>query len=590
MEGRDSREMKPCRLYSTCTVRGVPRNPLKHRIGAKKGLSLSVPPPSHIVHPFYTPSTTEEIIACSTETFPALLDGKPIMPSLVNDTPAGSYHLEMSSLRFKCVRGVANWLDDLSTVVGSSSQLDFKTLNSQTAELLQKPSKLTRIKHPLISTLRELFSVEKSQQINPATLNAIIEQFISDKDLGVFSEDIYLYLLQHHVNSTDKFLTIIESIKQHLTTDIDQLKVVEVLILHLLVSLKKNKLTITEQITTAFDGLLDAINKSFHVQNCATQFQPLVCEQILEYYIKIGNLNESKRIISGLIARKFLPAESTIVDYLKSVNDQLNLDKTSKGYLRAFALVSDLRPAFERARNPSTFTYLIPLCRHMSEVTSLLTMIKNCENMKEIMDVNLIPFIHKITHVKDESSVISANLCSLYRMVSPFYGDKLPEKYSKAFWLCFADLQNFPMMATIMKKDTIVLSSDFLKTILSKLEKKQLKHNSSSIEGCDLFKMDLFTSFILPFYFSLPLKAKLQLISQIKTKLILVTVLKAEMARTERLELDVMRKILVHGFSNDLLSDVPASVWDKFKANSELNSLLRESEGIPAQMQPKKTI
>ncbi|QLQ80114.1 hypothetical protein HG537_0D01140 [Torulaspora globosa] len=581
--------MKSCRLYSTCKVRGIPRNPLKHRIGVKQGVPLSVPSPSHIVHPFYVPSTTEEIIACSTETFPALLDGKPIVPSLVNDTSAGSYHLEMSSLRFKCVRGVANWLADLSTVANSSSQVDYRALNQQMTDLPLKPSKLSRIKHPLISTLRELFAIEKSQQINPATLNAIIEQFINDKDLGVFSEDIYLYLLQHHVNSTDKILTIIESIKLHLATTIDQLKVVEQLVLHLLVSLKRNKLTITANLMTSFDDLLDAINKRFHVQNCTTQFQPLVCEQILEYYIKVGNLNESKRIISELIARKFLPAESTIVDYLKSTNDQLNLDKTPKGYLRAFALVSDLRPAFERARNPLTFTYLIPLCRHMSEVTSLLTMIKNCENVKEILDVNLIPFIHKIIHIKDEPSVRSANLCSLYRMASPFYGDKLPEKYSKAFLLSFADLQNYAMMATIMKKDAIVISSDLFKMILSKLEKRPVKHNSSSIEGSDLFKVDLFRSFMLSFYFSFTLKAKLQLISQVKTKLILVTILKAEMTQTENLDLDVIRKILVHGLSNDLLSDVPACVWDKFTANPELNSILQESEKVTAQMRSMKT-
>ncbi|QLL34197.1 hypothetical protein HG536_0G00540 [Torulaspora globosa] len=582
--------MKPCRIYSTCNVRGVPRNPLKHRIGPKQGLPLSVPSPSHIVHPFYTPSTTEEIIACSTETLPALLDGKQIMPSLLNEKPAGSYHLEMSSLRFKCVRGVANWLEDFSAFAGSSSELDYRVLNQQMTGLLLKPSKLSRMKHPLISTLKELFAVEKSQQINPATLNAIVEQFISDRDLGVFSEDIYLYLLQHHVNSTDKILTIIESIKLHLATDIDQLKVIEELVLHLLVSLERNKLPITEKLVTSFDGLLDAINKRFHVQNCTTHFQPLVCEEILEYYIKIGNLNESKRIISGLIARKFLPAESTIVNYLKAINDQLNLDKTPKGYLRAFALVSDFRPAVERARNPLTFTYLIPLCRHMSEVTSLLTMIKNCENAKEILDVNLIPFIHKITHIKNGPSMRSANLCSLYRMASAFYGDKLPDKYSKAFLLSFADLKNYVMMATIMKKDIIAISSDFFKTILSKLEKKQLKNIPSSIEGCDLFKVDLFTSCMLPFYFSLPLKAKLQLISQMKTKLILVTVLKAELAQTENLELDVIRKILVHGLSNDLLSDVPASVWDKFTADTELNSVLRESEKVTAQKQSKKTI
>lgn len=569
--------MRPCRFYSSRKVPGVPRNPLKHLNGSKQGATLLVPSPSHIVHPFYTPSSTEEIIACSTESFPALLDGKQIVPSLVNDPAAAAYRIEMSSLKFKWVRGVSSWLEELSNITHSSSQVDYKILDERMTPFLSKPSKLSTREHPLISTLRQLFVVEESHKISPVTLNAIIEQFVNDRDLGVFSEDVYLYLLQNHVNSTEKILTIIESIRQHLSTDIDQLKVTEELVLNLLISLKKNKLPVTKPVVAAFDGLLEEINSRFHLQDCVTQFRPLVCGNILEHYIKVGNLSGSKRVISGLIARKVLPAEKTIVAYLKSVNEQLEHSKTHKGYLKAFALVSDFRPIIERAHNPLIFTYLIPLCRHISEVTSLLTTIKNSSNAKDILNVNLVPFIHKISHLKADTPVKSAHLCALYRMALPFYNHEPLDDHSKAFVLAFAELQNYTMMATVMGKYTHALTKDFFNAVLSKLEKSHVRPDSHYIEGCDAFKVEFLTRYMLPFYFGLSEKSKLHVIPHMKTKVTLSTVLEAELARSQSLQVEVLGKIFEHGISCGLLSDVPASVWDKITANSELNSALREA-------------
>lgn len=519
--------MRSWRFYSTCKVPGVPRNSLKHRDGLKNAVPSMVPSPSHIVHPFYAPSTTEEIVACSTETFPALLDGKPIVPSLINDPGAATYRLEMSSLKFRCVRGVSSWLGDLKTIRDSSSQSEYKVLNEAMVLPLLKPSKITRMNHPLIMNLKQLFSDQGSYQINPSTLDAIIEQFVSDKGLGVFSEDVFLYLLQHHVNSTGKIVTIIESIKSHLSTDIDQLRVVEELVLQTLVSLKKNQLQVTPNLTVSFDGLLKAINNRFQLENCTTHFQPIVCGAILEFYIKIKKLNESKRVISGLISRRFIPAEKETVAYLKVMNDQLAHNKTQKDFLKAFALISDFRPIIERARNPLIFTYLLPLCRHISEVKSLLSVIKNSKNVKEMLDVNLIPFINRTNHIKNDRSLKSAHLCSLYRMASPFYDNKLPNKFSEAFLLSFADLQNYTMMASIMKRDSVAVSSDLFDSLISKLERSHPQKTCTAIEISDAFRVEFVRRFMVPLYLSLPQQARLQFIPQIKRSGTLSSILRA---------------------------------------------------------------
>lgn len=124
------------------------------------------------------------------------------MPALVRDPKTQEARLQMKSLTFKSVRGVVDWLETFRSMRSSDST--YEVLEDRMIADLVKPSKLTRVNTPLVSQLRELFGSQESRKINSRTLNAMVEQFVNDRELGVFSEDVYLYLLQHHVNSPEK--------------------------------------------------------------------------------------------------------------------------------------------------------------------------------------------------------------------------------------------------------------------------------------------------------------------------------------------------------------------------------------------------
>lgn len=487
------------------------------------------------------------------------------MPALVKDSKTQQPRLQMKSLKFRSVRGVADWLDSFASIRRNASSC--KVLDDSTISDLIKPSKLTKVNTPMMAQLRELFGRRDSQQVNSRTLNAIVEQFVSNQDLGVFSEDVYLYLLQHHVNSAEKIISIIESIKLHLKSNIDQFNVIEALVLQILVSLKRNELHLTKPLVDSFEDLLADVNDRFHIQNCETQFQPIVSQEILEFYVKVRKLADSKRIFTDLIAKNLCPAERVTVSYLAALSDEVSNDR-----LKEFALISDFRPIIERAQNPKTFFYLIPLCRHLDEVTSLLTIIKKSKNVKEILDVNIVSFISKIAGIKNDPLITSACLCSLYRMASPFYSQNLPEKFTKAFVLAFARLANYTMAASIMERDTVSLSADFLKAILSNLERGK---NNKLNELDAILEKEFIERCMIPAYHRLPLTSKLEFISQVHSPAMLSAMLTSETSPAKNMQFDLLRKLLKHSLENNISLQVPEESWEIIISKAELNSVLK---------------
>lgn len=551
--------MRPYRFYSTRKV--LPRNPFKD-----KNVTDVVPSPGQMIHSFYSPSLTEELTTCFTEKYPSLLGGKPIMPALVRDPKTQEARLQMKSLTFKSVRGVVDWLETFRSMRSSDST--YEVLEDRMIADLVKPSKLTRVNTPLVSQLRELFGSQESRKINSRTLNAMVEQFVNDRELGVFSEDVYLYLLQHHVNSPEKIISIIESIKLHLKSHIDQFSVVEALVLQILVSLKKNELHLSELLVNSFNDLLSEINNRFHIPNCTTQFQPIVAQEILELYIKMRKFTESKRLFSYLISKKFCPSDRVTVSYLKTLSEEVPRDT-----LKEFALISDFRPIIERAQNPKIFYYLIPLCRHVDEATSLLTIIKTSRNVKEILDVNITSFISRITTLKNDPMITSATLCTLYRMASPFYHQKLPEKISNAFVLAFSRLANYTMAASIMKRDTVSSSGHLLKTIVSNLERGK---NNKIPATNPIYEEVFIERYLTPIYNRMNLTSKLDFIAQVHSLSMLSAMLTSEVSHGSNIHFDLLRKILKHGFKNNLLSEVPRNTWEKVLGQVELKPVLEE--------------
>lgn len=568
--------MRSCRLYSSVKLGITRKNPFANNENTSKRAEGIVPSPGQIIHPFYTPNKTEEFALCLREIKPSLLDGKPVIPALISDLQTTKPMLRNCTLKFGSVRGVNKWLMELSSIRRKSLQSEHTFIDDKMIYKLVKPSKLGKFNDPHITKLKELFGIEHSQQINPKTLDTMVDQFVNNPELGMFSEDIYLYLLQHHINSTDKIVAIIDSIKCRIHSDIDQFKVAETLALQILLSLTKNNLPLTNKFACSFESLLEEINDRFHIQSCETKFQAIVSQYFLDFFIETGNLNRSKKIYSHLVSNGLIPREKTTVAYLNLLDRTIG--NSNKDILKKFAYISDFRTVIEKAQSPTLFHCLIQFCRHFNEVTSLLKIIQNAKNTKEVLDVTLLPLISKVGSLNTHRMVTSANLCSLYRMAAPFYDNKLPEKFIEAFILHFALQENYSMIATLLKGEKTPLSVSRLESILLSLEGSENKEGAVNLISCDEGHKRIFLeNYLLPTYSQLSMKSRQMVLQYANTPNIFSRILQFELDRLNKGQKEIIIDVLNYGSQNNLLSEISSSILDHATVQSHLASMLKES-------------
>lgn len=568
--------MRSCRLYSTAKSGFIPKNPFLSNENTSKRAEGMVPSPEQIIHPFYTPGKTEEFTLCLREIKPSLLDGKPVIPALIGDSQTTKPMLRNCSLQFDSVRGVNRWLMELSSVRKISLRSIYTCIDGKMIYELIKPSKLGKSNAPHLTHLTELFGTQHSQQINPKTLDTIVDQFVTNPELGVFSEDIYLYLLQHHVNSTDKIVAIIDSIKCRIHSDIDQFKVVETLALQILLSRNKNTLPLTSKFASSFESLLEEINDRFHIQFCETKFQAIVSQYVLDFFIETGNLNRSKIILTHLVTNGLIPHEDTTVAYLNLLDKTIG--NSHKDTLKKFAYISDFRPIIERAQSPTLFHCLIPFCRHFNEVTSLLKIIQNAKNTKEVLDVTLVSFISRVGSLNSQRRVTSANLCSLYRMAAPFYDDKLPEKFIEAFILQFALQANYSMVAALLEGRNSPLPVNRLELILLNLEESSNEKGAVTLIGSDEgHKRTFLENYVLPTYSQLSIKSRQMVLRYANTPSLFSKILQFELDILNKGHKEIILDVLNHGFRYNLLSEISSTILDHTTVQSYLVSMLKGS-------------
>lgn len=561
--------MKFYRVYSSL----IPKNTLKDKYAVFHKSKNQLPLPDQILHPFYVPSKNEEFVACFKEVRPSLLDGRRIVPCLMKESQVQGLKLVNCSLQFDTVRGVNRWLQSFRA---SRMNRSYVAIDENQAEDFVKPSRLDRAEIPQLNKLSELFGVQHSRRINSETLDTIVDQLCTSRDFPVFCEDIYFYLLQHHVNSIEKIIAMMDSIRTHIHSNIDQFKVVEGLILQILLSVKKNNLTISSTFILAFEKLLTSVNERFHLASCESQFQPIVSQNVLEYFINIGNFNQSKAIIKNLISSGFLPSEKLVVEYLQLLDQTFGSQTSDGSLLTKFAYISDMSPVFKAAQSASLFYSLISYCRHINEVINLIELAKGTRNPKEILDVTVEALINKVGSLGSSRMERSSNLCSLYHTILPYYNNNLPDKFLKSFVYKLAQQNNFSMIANILERQDVVGSPGLLLSILSHSEKVPTKREPIQTYE-NLSRRKFIKRFLLPGYTGMDPKSRAKVLLSLDDSISFCKTLKLEISIFDEGNTDILEEFMSHGSGNNLLSSLPTELWDKISTQPNLMMILNKA-------------
>lgn len=566
------------KLYSTLnevpSKTLVPENPYRRTEGAvsfRKSRN-NIPGPNQILHPFYSPTELERAALCITEVSPKLLNGKPVIPAIIEHPRTMKPVLLNTRLQFDTVKEVYAWVRDFVQNRTDLSKLDLIDIHEINSIL--RSSKLDKRQLPQIIKLASLFSGNDVKETVSKPLNLVIDSLAADKDMVLFSEDIFLYLLQHHADSDVKVISIIESIITFLNRDIDQFKVAETLVLQVLVSMKNNQIKVTPSLTSAFVNLINAISDRFHHQNCITCFQPVVSCYVLDFYLQSAKLNESKIIFTDLINKKLCPRGEIISQYLDLIESELGSSYTDEELLRKFVYISDFASIFQTVLTPKIVEYLLPYCRHFHEVTSLLTLIENSNMKKQILDVNLPQLIRKASNMTTNNIKNSINLSALYQRVSNHYGGKIPDKIKKSFILQYAFNQNYTMIVTLTNELEEGVSPNFYARIMTMVEEwhhKNLIPRSNTTPGFSiLHKRQYLASLVLPHYSKMSAAGKLVLINHLDCTELASSSLKLELGLFQQKKKSILPEVLVAIYKHGLV----------FVVSPVVKELLTSEDGI----------
>ncbi|GAV49399.1 hypothetical protein ZYGR_0P00420 [Zygosaccharomyces rouxii] len=523
----------------------------------KNGLT---PLPHQIIHPFYTPTRAAELSACSKEVRGKLLEGLKVVPALVTDWK-GKPLLRNRFIKFDTVKGVNVWLQGYASRRKEAEGVIYRTLEGQPEKLIT-PSKLHRSNVPLVDKVTELFGSERTKHLNSAALDSIVDELVNDREKNLFCEDVYIYLLQHHVNSEGKLIAIIESIKSHMEADIDQLKVAETLILQLVLSVQRNRLPVTKELVNAYHQLIDAVNQKFYTNACELQFDPLVTQCILEFHIMSGDLNHSKKLLSHLILNGWALREDLSVKYLQLVESKVRDEDIDTRTLKRFAYISDFRPLLQRAQTPLFFAALVPYCRHFGELYSLLTVItEKVHNTREVFDVTLLSMIEATTHMGKNNRYKSANLYELHRTVLPYYDNNLPAKFVKAFALQFAKFNNWSAIAGFFKQYPSYFTPNSIASLLS-ASQEGVTDSTNYPGGVVQMRKIFIWEYVLPLYSKMSLRARSSISATFDTPKLFTEAIKQELKLVSAGQADVMNELIAMGYESNLLRFIPATTWE----------------------------
>ncbi|SCU85677.1 LADA_0D08944g1_1 [Lachancea dasiensis] len=455
------------------------------------------------IHPFYQLNNAERGILCATENGPQLLGGKKIVPVLRSSDLGRKEVLTNARLVFKSVVGINKLLGSYHKF---GEEKPLAIIADRDIDQLLRSSRLGTTQVLKLQEFSALLQEQKSPA-NHLQIASIVDSLNSDThEAQVFSEEVFLYILQHFCNSKHGMISVALSIVDFLQKDIDELREAEVLLLQWLVTIRQKNVPRDQDIIEAFSNLTVAISDRFHISNCILHFSPPVTQAVLEFYLDAGLLSESKLLFTDLISKRFCVKSKLVEKYLALIEDKVTIADLNDRLLKKFAYISDFRPVFETTLTPGITEILISYCRHFDEVISLLELVERSKATRQIWDHVLPQLVRRISLLDVNPVVNSCNLTVILNRAKNFYGSALSSKVQRAFIVQYAANGNFTMVTKLIRGYEQHLNPNFYASLLSASTDSNI---CSSVPGFrPQEKRGFLVSMVLPHYDELSLAAK----------------------------------------------------------------------------------
>ena len=534
----------------------VPKNAFrKLNLNLEKTL-YAVPSAKNIIHPFYKPSKIEELIACFTEGIPKLLDGKSIVPTIIEDSRSLKPTLMDSKLEFQSVNGICSWLHEYSELKSDSS-VNYVPMKK---EDINDSISVVNIKledHKNGRDIGELFEEYAQNNLDENYFNNIIRSGTLTQNSKLFLEDVYCFLLQNYVNSNHHITLIINSIKNHLNDEIVNLNIVQKLITQILVTIKQNNIRVNEKLNESVSDLFLQMNSSFNIDSGELNFLPLVKQSLLEFYICGKSLYSSKRLIDSLYASNNFPNEDIVVLYLQLVQEKLNENISQDVSMRSFAYTSNFCQCIHNTSNSTILEFFITNSRHYQEISYILNLISKQKNELNILDTINANLIKKVGSLSNNRMVNSINLSSLYQRCSKAHKNILPKEYTMSFIKELSIQRNILFISQLIENEKIDMTKDILVMIIDNLN---LKNGTTSNDfkeyhiTSNLQKLQFFTKYIQPYYNSLSITMKSNVLKSFSSFPVIIKMLENETVLVREGEDNMFSIIIQHCFKHKFLT------------------------------------
>ena len=376
-------------------------------------------------------------------------------------------------------RHIGKSLDD-STI----SQVEpLRVVRDEEIMELNKPSFLNTTVLPQLQEAIDLLRNEelrqKELQEAQLALNSLIDYIMLSARSGIYTEDIYIYLLQNCCESAFEIKVLISSIISHIeSSKIDQFSVVEKLLSQNLYIIDQ-KLTIefAEELQASIMQLLQVIHHRF----VGDHLRPLIDYQLFKYHIKCQNTEESFRTLDNLVKQNgVIPNDGALESYLSLLElrfpiediDLSSIDPKSeplksKLLLNKFMRYSTLRLGYlsplstliHHGPTQRLLHFLIPLCTHFNELLCLvrLAILKTSEPLDKKSFELILERCISFDYMKSREKSVS--IMKLYNIIIS------KQHQQEQDWLplllnSLAKLGAYPMLAKLIEEKSINLGDD----------------------------------------------------------------------------------------------------------------------------------
>ena len=480
--------MMKCR-YSTWNI---PVNIVKQQ---QQGQNIIRAKPSELIHPFYNIGNLEQLLLSLKYKDAALVNGKPVFGIYDKHTKK----FIPKSIKVRNTFDLPEWVDSYSFHVHNNV---FKNINNvQTIHMkdFAKTFRKTYINSDTSANINSIITVLKknanSEKIfQPLNLVSLIDGIVMTTD-GVYTEDVYTYMLQKHCNHPQNVLLILNSIMFHIDTlKLDQPEILEKLLAETIAVLKNPSFKMTElqqiSILSGLESLIQRINMKSqnHVFKASTNLQ------LLDLSIDTQRPQDASGYLRKLIFNNnFIPERKIISRYLTMLSKCFPNNNTNK-----MGFVGDMSNVIMWKMTPELLNYLIPLCSDFIEIRTLIQISLRKKELSELIQDDSLSAIIKQTLSVDKNDIMKGiHITEIYKILSESH--LLKKSFIPLFFKACVKINDYPMLANLIVSKNILLkeNSSMVNDLISNME------NTSDIRR-DKFMIN----FVLPHIDELALTEK----------------------------------------------------------------------------------